>query len=318
MGVAGLKAAVRGADDGAAAGGRWARHGRRGWLPHSFRAGAMSNFESLFVSAGFLGLMTAVAAAAWMGGMAIGRARGPVTWLALAGAGLAVLGWGLLVRHPELGVRWLPASVLGRLEGVALVPVLMGVAGVVWSRLDGGLRRRAMLPATAFAVLLLVHGGGWMVEPGPTLAVGHAVPAGHVQQTEGYSCAAAASATLLQRVGVEATEQEMAVLTGTRVGAGTTVLRTVVGLQRKLAGTGLRVRLSGLPDGDLADLPVPVMMPLRQADGGQHMVTVLGVEEGTVVVADPMQVQPVRLGEAEFRRAYAGPVVAVVSRGAMD
>ena len=150
-------------------------------------------------------------------------------------------------------VKWIP------LPSVIILanwfpPLLAGLAAVVWWRLDPApLARRlpiiiAMIAAAAFSLTYFIPSTPPECEdkwarpvPGTVWPV--------CLQTTRHTCSAAAATTILNTLGVETSEQEMAKLCLTR--SGTTWLGLYHGLSTKLMGTKHRV---GFFEGDLQKL----------------------------------------------------------------
>ena len=81
----------------------------------------------------------------------------------------------------------------------------------------------------------------------------------------------------------------MAVLTNTRPGTGATAVRAAHGLQRRLAGSGVKVRLVNATASQLALLPTPMLLTVN-FDGNQvynHMIVLMHVNGEGAQVADP-------------------------------
>jgi predicted double-glycine peptidase len=114
---------------------------------------------------------------------------------------------------------------------------------------------------------------------------------GVVRQSTGYTCAAAACATLLRDLGIdpEATEQEMVYLCRTKRRGGATTLGMATGLKAKLAGSPWQLRILEPDWGAFLQIRKPVVCSMEHADWLGHAVVVRGHDSKKgVLVADPL------------------------------
>jgi len=137
--------------------------------------------------------------------------------------------------------------------------------------------------------IYFLHGGLWMLQSTPTQSFAQTHDSAVVRQSQNFSCVPAACATALGYLGVDSSEAEMADLTQTRAGSGATLIRAMEALQRKLAGTGIQVKMLEPEYAQLLGLEMPLLTPLHLELGRQHMVTVLRADESGAWVADPLQ-----------------------------
>ncbi len=232
-------------------------------------------------------VLTAIAAAAvpW-----VSRQK-PMVWKTVAGAAFgALLLWPLMRVFPVAFVRWFGAETIAHLEltGQAVPAVLLfGILARHVPRKQDG---RALLAVTLMAAVYFAKAGWWMVGSGvPDL--GAAKNSGEdpmvAMQTTEYTCVAASMVTMLRAHGIETTETEMAQLANIEVGSGATDSRAILGLRRRLAGTGLVVEYQSLDLPGLIAAPKPVMVQLGWGYFTSHMVPVMDASEEFVVVGDP-------------------------------
>jgi len=207
-------------------------------------------------------------------------------------------------------VEWIPlASVIVLANWFPLL--LGGLAAVLWQRMKPHpLWRKLPVQALLIAVTIwsvvyvvtgqeLECGNEWIEPRGP-------LPYRICLQTTKYTCSAAASATLLEALGIPATEGEMAKLCLTR--EGTTWLGMYHGLKVKMRGTNFTPEFfEGTPD-DLEQhsraYPVLLCCELTQetaawepdyaADDGwipgvAHTVVYFGLRGGFTMIGDPSQ-----------------------------
>ncbi len=233
-------------------------------------------------------LMAMLTAAGWCVGQRCGQSSAAIARAGvLAGAAL-LIGLTYLTRHPSVAVHVLPVPLLARVEGVAAVPAFMVILGVAWARSDR-LRQKAVVGwAMLLGAVYFVNGGAWMLQQTPTQVLGQTTGRGDVMQSQDYSCVPAASATALRRLGLPATEAEMAELTKTRPGRGSTTVRALDGLQRKLHGSRFGAALVEVEVDELEKIPTPALTPLQYEPTRRHMVTLLRASPKSVRLVDPV------------------------------
>jgi predicted double-glycine peptidase len=133
-----------------------------------------------------------------------------------------------------------------------------------------------------------------------------------VHQTTGYTCGAAACATLLRRLGIApaATEKEMVPLCLTRRWGGASTLGIAVGLKSKAAPQGWRVRIMQ-PDWEtFLRLRKPLLCSVTVQQNTGHAVVVCEIREGSIQVADPLEGLVWRM-EEEFKMRFKNEAIAV-------
>lgn len=255
-------------------------------------------------------LISAAAVASFFLGRRLGAVGRAFTFGSLGLALITLFFWSWLQWHPAILVRALPLSMLAYLEGVGGVPILTLILGIAW-RISGGLRERAfVLAGVAVCTGYFLHGGSWMLQSTPELAFADQT---HprlrpVMQTQNYSCGAAASATALRRLGVWTTEGEMAELIQARPGTGTTMIRTLYGLSRRLEKTPWQPTLIE-PDWDqLRQQTMPALVLTRPEGRKGHIITVIAIRPEVTLVADPVD-GPMWLSREQFMETYAGEAV---------
>lgn len=164
--------------------------------------------------------------------------------------------------------------------------------------------------------VLLVGGGllvlhcaavGWVMGR-PSDLLGTVRPDGVCLQTSGYSCSAAAAASLLHLYGVAATEREMAELcvtcnAGQREG-GTTHSGILRGLRIKL-GSARRARVTRPT---YETLPQPSMVGIKLSPTLTHSILVLRVTPTEVSVMDPLYGRGTMRREL-FEREWLGSAI---------
>jgi peptidase C39-like protein len=177
------------------------------------------------------------------------------------------------------------------------------LAGLVWARITAAPLRRSIV-ASALAAC------GILAAIFPLLGRAPACEdrwdrLGTCLQTTDHTCSPACAAMLLRKHGIEATEQEMAVLCLTR--RGTSWQGLYRGLKLKTAGTDWDVQVCQGPVGELARLrggPMILSVGLESGDsphseftrefgwvpGVNHSVVLESMHpSGTAIIADPSQ-----------------------------
>ncbi|MEM7682541.1 MAG: cysteine peptidase family C39 domain-containing protein [Planctomycetota bacterium] len=240
----------------------------------------------------------------------VGSQRSPAwaRWLA-GGASFTLALWLVLHHRPDAALRLMPAALLSRIEGVAAAPAFMVLCGIASAHATARWRRPMVLSAAGFGLVYLVRGGLWMIQPTPAAALANAVSVGPVVQTQDWSCVPASCATALHLLGVPTSEAEMGRLTGARPGVGSTLVRAVDGLERRLDGQPFQPRLVRLNDsGDLRYIPGPVLTALRLEPGQRHMVVIVAADHAGVRLADPSIGRAIMDWPA-FEQAFDGQVI---------
>ncbi|MEM1446857.1 MAG: cysteine peptidase family C39 domain-containing protein [Planctomycetota bacterium] len=255
-------------------------------------------------------LMAMLSVLGWQVGLRLGQhgvACARATILATATA-MVILTY--LVKHPSVGVQIVPVSLLARVEGVAAVPLFAVLMGVAWSRSQ--LRRQRAIVGWALLLggVYFVNGGMWMLKATPSEVMATGVAGSDVMQTQEYTCVPAASASALRRLGIEASEAEMAELTRTRPGTGSTTVRALYGINLKLeqAGSDWRAHLVEVSLDELRGLPMPALTPLRFESTRRHMVMIRGFTTRGVRVTDPVDGSLI-FRDPEFEELFTGEVI---------
>jgi len=257
----------------------------------------------------FTGQAVALAFTA-LAGHRLARA-GPRVWkpAAIVSAVLVAL-WPLLRIEPTWSRAMLGTyfAVFLELTGVVFPAVLLFmIATTHMKRLRD---RRALRWLPVMCALYFLRSGLWMVRPGmpatPTSQYADAI----CRQSTDYTCVAASLVTLLTAHGIPATENEMAKLSLTEVGNGTTDTRAVYALERKLAGQPVRVQYRRLDYDELQRVPLPCLVPLKWGYYSSHMVPVLSLTETHIVLGDPLSGRQEML-RADFEPEWLGRAIYV-------
>ncbi len=257
--------------------------------------------------------IAAICSLAWAGGYYLGR-RSVSTARATLLTGLACMGtWVWLSYHPAVAVKLIPLPILSSIEGVGSVPFFMLLLGLAWSRAQVPRQRRVITWAIMFGAVFFVNGGLWMLQSTPEIGFAGTIKDEPVMQSQDYSCVAAASAQALDLLGVQSSEKQMAQLTQTRPGTGSTTLRAMYGLKQRLKHSVYEVEILEVSLIDLKQLPLPMLTPLQYEPTRRHMVTVTRVTDETIHVLDPVD-GPVMISWDTMGQVFTGEVLVFVQR----
>lgn len=235
----------------------------------------------------FVGQIVAIIAAA-LAGWWVGR-REMRLWRPIAiAATVAMLTWPLMRLFPAHVIRWLGAQSVMFIEvtGIVIPAVLLFAIAARNIRTAG--QRRAILLLIPVCCLYFVRNGVWMVRP-PLDDLGPMqIQDGICRQSTGYTCVAASLVTLLDRHGYQASETQMARLSYTEAGWGTTDSRALVALHKRLAGEPVEICYEVMDYHRLTLVPKPCVVPIRWSYFVSHMVPILAANDEAVVIADPL------------------------------
>ena len=246
---------------------------------------------------------------AWLVASGAARCRGnrKLIWLAAVLVALAAAstiagnlhaGWRFVA---DRGWRWL--------GGARLV---MGWAAVAWVAAVS-VRPRARHAAWLVAALLLpICSGGpaalWWLGRDNAMA-NFADARGLVKQTTRSSCVPAASAMLLQRAGIRASEGQMAAVVGTVPRVGTDMAQMVTRLDGYLRRRGLGARGAVASLDRARRLGRPFLAELQLSPTLLHCVLVERVEADRVIVADPLLGRRYTWTRARFAEYWLGDCI---------
>ena len=257
--------------------------------------------------------IASVSTLAWAGGYYMGK-RSVSSARAVLIGGLACMGtWSWLSYHPAVAVKVIPLSVLTQIEGVGSVPFFMLLLGLAWSRAKIPRQRRLITWAIMFGAVFFINGGLWMLQSTPEQGFAATVSDEPVMQSQDYSCVPAACAQVWDLLGVPTSEQQMAELTQTRPGTGSTMLRAMQGLTQRLKPASYDVELLQVQPQDLRQLPCPMLTPLRYEPTRLHMVTITAVTHDMVSIQDPID-GPVLVSWESLEKVFTGEVLVFVKR----
>ncbi len=188
---------------------------------------------------------------------------------------------------------WLPFAVLFFALASHLVP----------SRSRKGVRAIVML-----LVLVVVQETFWHLQEPEIYAYEGRITDGVCQQSAFDTCGAASMVTLLNGIGVQATEGEMARLAMAAPGKGLSPHQAAYALRRKLGAFGRSEKTTVLvPDlNDLRDLPQPFLAGIKLSFRTNHMVCVMETTQEHLVVGDPLSIGPQKWSWQTFGEKWSG------------
>ena len=222
--------------------------------------------------------------------------------------------WAWLLHNPSVAVLVIPVSVLSYLEGAGAVPMFMVVVGVAWSLAQLPHQKRLTILAAFFGGVFFLQGSVWMLQTSPSQVMGDGSDTGvFVRQTFDFSCVPAACATALNRLNITTNEAEMAELTQTKAGTGSTLIRAFDGLEHRLDGTPYRPQLVEPAYDELSLLSMPLLTPLRFETQRLHMVVIFRLNGDVITIGDP-QSGLIRMNRDEFEQVYTGSVIQIIKR----
>lgn len=248
-------------------------------------------------------------------GVRMGRLPPTIAHAVAAAAAFLIVVWSTLINHPEWFVKLAPSLWISRFEGIGAAPLFLFITGVLWSMGRAkpvGRERHLAALCAGVCVFYLAIGGAWMLLPTSTAGLNQERGSMMVMQSRDYTCVPAATATLLNRMGVASSEQEMAALTFTRPRSGSTMLKAMEGVRARLEmdGRSDQVRLLAPTFDELRHLPYPMLTTLRFHMTSSHMVVLLSANEHFVSIFDP-EIGIYQLHRLDFEPLYGGRVVAV-------
>ena len=255
----------------------------------------------------------ALSSLAWTLGYYLGKGSAASARVTLV-LGLACLVlWGWLHFHPAVAVQMIPLWVLSRIEGVGSVPFFMLLLGLAWSQARLPRQKRVISWAILFGWVFFLNGALWMLQSTPEQIFAGTVRDEMVKQSQAYSCVPAACAQALNQLGVPTSEKQMAKLTQTRPGTGSTMLRAMQGLRERLEGSPFDVEMIEVKPEDLRFMPGPMVTPLRFEPTRLHMVTIVHAGDKSIRIADPVN-DVMSMTWASFSEIYSGQVLIFVPR----
>jgi hypothetical protein len=212
---------------------------------------------------------------------------------------------------PLLEARIMPITVYGAMQGEFWLPFSVLFFGLASHLVPPRERRGAIIMMCAF-VFLVIQQTFWHLGKPEAYHYRGTIEKGVCLQSSDDTCGSASMVTLLNAIGIQATEGEMARLSVSAPGRGLSPHQAGYALRRKLRRLKRRQRVTiEVPGRDgLCDLPLPFLAGIRYSFWTNHMVCVLDVDEKSLLVGDPL------IGRRpwsckRFEREWTGIVVTV-------
>ena len=171
--------------------------------------------------------------------------------------------------------------------------------------------RRAVVITVAILFLVVVQQTVWHLGKPSIYGYKGTMVDGVCRQSSSETCGAAAMTTLLNAMGIKATEGEMADLSMTEPRAGVSPHQVAYGLQRKLRQLGRpeRVFLMVPEVKDLHHLAKPFLAGIKFSSTTNHMVCVLETNDEFLVVGDPISSGRKKWPWKRFEEFWSGIIV---------
>ena len=191
---------------------------------------------------------------------------------------------------------WLPFAVLFFAFASHLVPLR---------------NRKGVLAIVIILVLVVVQQNFWRLQEQDIYDYKGKIIEGVCQQTSFDTCGAASMVTLLNKIGVRASEGEMARLAMAAPGKGISPHQAAYALRRKLGQAGRSDNaVLIVPDlKDLHGLPKPFLAGIKFSFRTNHMVCVMETTQDNLVVGDPISVGPRKWSWDNFKMMWSGIVI---------
>jgi hypothetical protein len=171
--------------------------------------------------------------------------------------------------------------------------------------------RRAVLIIVGALVVIVAQQTFWHLGKPDIYDYKGKIVDGVCHQTSPETCGAAAMVTLLNTIGIQTTEGEMARLSMTAPRTGLSPHQAAYGLKRKFGQLGrpghVEVRVPKLKD--LADLPKPFLAGIRFSPWTNHMICVLETAQDALVVGDPISFGRRNWSWEYFEKKWTGIVI---------
>ena len=171
--------------------------------------------------------------------------------------------------------------------------------------------RRAILIVVFVMAGVVIQQTFWHLSQPEIYAYKGKMVDGVCHQTSPETCGAASMVTLLNTMGIQATEGEMARLSMTAPRKGLTPHQAAYGLKRKFGQLGrteqVDVRAPDLKD--LYDLSGPFLAGIRFSSLENHMICVLETAPHALVVGDPLSFGRKNWSWEDFEKKWSGVVI---------
>ena len=214
---------------------------------------------------------------------------------------------------PLLEARIMPIDVYAAIQKEFWLPFAVLFFAFA-SHLVPSRNRRAVLIIVIMLILVVAQQSFWhLVKPDIYDYEGTIVD-GVCRQTSYETCGAASMVTLMNSMGIPATEGEMARLSMTAPGRGLSLHKAAYGLKRKFEQLGrsehVAIKVPKLKD--LHNLPKPLLAGIRFSSLTNHMICVLETSKDALVVGDPISSGRKIWSWRKFDEVWSGIVIIYV------
>jgi len=208
---------------------------------------------------------------------------------------------------PLLEARIMPIDVYAAIQREYWLPFAVLFFAFA-SHLVPSRSRKGVLAIVIILVLVVAQQAFWHLQKPAIYDYKGKIVEGVCQQTSFETCGAASMVTMLNKIGVQTSEGEMARLAMTAPAKGLSPHQAAYALRRKFGQLGRAEKAVLLvPDlKDLHDLPKPFLAGIRFSFWTNHMICVLETTEDNLVVGDPISVGPKKWSWGKFRKMWSG------------
>lgn len=171
--------------------------------------------------------------------------------------------------------------------------------------------RKGVLAIVFILVLVVAQQTFWHLQKPVIYDYKGKIIDGVCQQTSFDTCGAASMVTLLNKIGVQASEGEMARLSMTVSGKGLSPHQAAYALRKKLSQLGRSENaVIVVPElKDLHGLPKPFLAGIRFSFWTNHMICVLKTSQESLIVGDPISVGQKKWSWENFKKRWSGIVI---------
>lgn len=211
---------------------------------------------------------------------------------------------------PMLEARIMPIDVYAAIQKEFWLPFAVLFFAFA-SHLVPSRNRRAVLIIVIMLVLVVAQQSFWHLRKPDMYDYKGTIVDGVCRQTSYETCGAASMVTLLNAMGISATEGEMARLSMTAPGRGLSIHQAAYGLKRKFEQLGrsehVAIKVPELKD--LHNLPKPLLAGIRFSSRTNHMICVLETTKDALIVGDPISSGPQIWSWRKFDAVWSGIVI---------
>jgi predicted double-glycine peptidase len=211
---------------------------------------------------------------------------------------------------PLLEVRIMPIGIYAVVQREFWLPFAVLFFAFA-SHLVSSRYRKGNLIMVMMLVLVVAQQSSWHLSKPDIYDYKGTIVEGVCRQTSNETCGAASMVTLLNSIGIETTEGEMAKLSMTAPNFGLTPHQAAYGLKRKLRQIGRSERIAiKTPElKNLRDLPKPFLAGIRFSVRTNHMVCVIETAKNDLVIGDPISSGRKTWSWRQFDKVWSGFVI---------